>query len=84
MRPRAGREAARIDEEEDRRYGKGRTGDEMPPELLDPATRMAALKAARERAEAAKKRELAEEESQRRAKIEGKRSPDMTAPEGAG
>jgi len=63
-------EAARIDEEEDRRYGKGRTGDEMPAELLDPAKRLAAMRAAQQRAEAAKKRELAEQKGKRRQKIE--------------
>jgi transposase len=33
-------EAARVDEEEDRRYGKGQNGEELPPELASARTRL--------------------------------------------
>jgi transposase len=62
-------EAARIDEEEDRLYGKGVSGDEMPEELADPAVRLQRMREARQRVEAEKKRALAREKEQRRAKI---------------
>jgi transposase len=44
-------EAARVDAEEDGRYGTAR-GDELPPELVDPASRRARLEAARRELEA--------------------------------
>ena len=55
-------EAAAVDAAEDERYGEAR-GDELPPELADPTTRRAKLKAARDRLRAdweAKQRELAD------------------------
>jgi transposase len=62
-------EAARIDEEEDRLYGKGKSGDEMPEELTDRETRLQRMREARQRVEAEKKRALAREKEQRREKI---------------
>src|SRR3954454_3373859 len=55
-------EAAAVDAAEDELYGEAR-GDELPPELADPATRRAKLKEARDRLRAdwvAKQRELAD------------------------
>src|SRR3954454_4792165 len=55
-------EAAAVDAAEDELYGEAR-GDELPPELADPATRKAKLKEARDRMRAdweAKQRELAD------------------------
>jgi transposase len=63
-------EADRIDAEEDRRYGKGRRGDELPEEFSDPKVRLERLKEARHRIEARKKRELAAEKEKRRDKIQ--------------
>ena len=37
-------EAERIDEEEDKLYGKGKRGDELPEELLNPETRLAKIR----------------------------------------
>lgn len=54
-------EAERLDAEEDALYGPAR-GDELPPELVDPASRRARLEAAR--------RELEAEDAARRAEWE--------------
>ena len=48
--------AARTDEEEDRRFGKEVRGDELPAELRRREDRLAAIKAAKERLEAAQRR----------------------------
>ena len=48
--------AARTDEEEDRRFGKEVCGDELPAELRRREDRLAAIKAAKERLEAAQRR----------------------------
>jgi transposase len=40
-------QAARTDREEDERYGKGRTDDELPPELADATTRLEKIRAAK-------------------------------------
>lgn len=63
-------EAEAIDAEEERRFGKGRRGDELPKELSDPATRLEKLKAAKQRLEAATKVELAVEKLERHDKIQ--------------
>lgn len=62
-------EAAALDAEEDKRYGKGRRGDELPEELRDPKKRAERLREAARQVEAEKKLELAVEKEKRREKI---------------
>jgi transposase len=62
-------EAAALDAEEDKRYGKGRRGDELPEELKDPKKRAERLQQAARQLEAEKKLELAVEKEKRREKI---------------
>jgi transposase len=62
-------EAAALDDEEDKRYGKGRRGDELPEELKDPKKRAERLREAARQVEAEKKLELAVEKAKRREKI---------------
>jgi len=50
-------EAKAADEEEDRRFGPTRRGDELPEELEDPGSRLARLKEAKARLEAKTERE---------------------------
>jgi transposase len=59
-------ESARVDREEDERFGAAR-GDELPPELADPATRKARLRQAKRELEAEweAEREAAEAHNQR-------------------
>jgi transposase len=64
------KEAAEIDAEEDRRYGKGKRGDELPPGLSSPEALAEAMKKAKAQLEAKKKRELAEEKKKRLKQIE--------------
>jgi transposase len=64
------KEAEAIDAEEDRRYGKGRRGDELPPGLDRPGALAETMKKAKAEIEAAKKRELAEEKKRRLKQIE--------------
>jgi len=68
-------EAERIDAEEDKLYGKGKRGDELPEKFRDPKTRRANIEKAlreleaRKKAEAEKKRaEIAEKEEKKRQK----------------
>ena len=63
-------EAATLDAEEDKRYGKGRRGDELPEELKDPKKRAERLQEARRQLEVEKKVELAVEKEKRRQKIQ--------------
>ena len=44
-------EAERTDNEEDQRYGKGRTGDELPPELADAELRLKRIREAKRQLE---------------------------------
>jgi transposase len=88
-------EAAAKDAEEDARYGKDRRGDELPPELRDPKSRLARLKECKERLEreAREKASAQEEKIQRREETEaetGRKTrgrkptePDPTPPETA-
>ncbi|MFY0563467.1 IS1182 family transposase [Archangium lansingense] len=69
-------EAAALDAEEDKRYGKGRRGDELPEELKDPKKRAERLREAARQLEAEKKLELAVEKEKRREKI-GKAKEDL-------
>ncbi|MGZ3457730.1 MAG: IS1182 family transposase [Archangium sp.] len=62
-------EAAALDAEEDKRYGKGRRGDELPEEMKDPDKRAERLRQAARELEAEKKLELAVEKEKRREKI---------------
>jgi transposase len=59
------KEAEAIDAEEDRRYGKGKRGDELPPGLTGPGELAKAMKQAKARMEAERKRELVEEKKRR-------------------
>ena len=77
-------EAERIDAEEDKLYGKGKRGDELPEKFRDPKTRRANIEKAlreleaRKKAEAEKKRaEIAEKEEKKREKERetGKKQP---------
>jgi transposase len=69
-------EAAALDAQEDKRYGKGRRGDEQPEEMKDPTKRAERLRQAARELEAEKKRELAEQKQKRREKI-GKAKKDL-------
>ncbi|WP_395857868.1 transposase [Cystobacter fuscus] len=62
-------EAAARDAEEDRRYGKGRRGDELPEEMKDPNKRAERLRQAARELEAEKKLGLAVDKARRREKI---------------
>ena len=55
-------EAKARDEEEDRRHGPTRRGDELPEDLEDPASRLARLKEAKERLAAKAEAEREEQE----------------------
>ena len=57
-------EAARVDAEEDGKYGKGRRGDELPAELARRETRLAKIREAQAALER-EARERAEEEKVR-------------------
>ena len=61
-------EAEAIDAAEDRLYGRGRRGDELPEELKDPAIRAERLRQAKRQLEADKKVALAAEKEKRRLK----------------
>lgn len=61
-------EAKAQDEEEDRRYGQDRRGDELPEELEDPRRRLSRLKEAKARLEAKAKEEREEQEAKIRAR----------------
>jgi transposase len=62
-------EAAALDAEEDKRYGRGRRGDELPEEMKDPKKRAERLRQAARQLVAEKKLELAVEKEKRREKI---------------
>ena len=63
-------EAAALDAQEDKRYGKGRRGDELPEEMKDPNKRAERLRQAARELEAEKKLALAVEKEKRREKIQ--------------
>lgn len=63
-------EAAALDAEEDKRYGKGRRGDELPEEMKDTNKRAERLRQAARELEAEKKLALAVEKEKRREKIQ--------------
>lgn len=82
-------EAEQIDEEEDREYGEGNRGDEMPEQLTDRESRRKRLKECKERIEqeareeARKKKEKIEERKKQEAKSGKKkrgRKPDPPDP----
>src|SRR5579884_1431468 len=89
-------EAARVDAEEDAKYGKGRRGDELPPELARRETRLRKIREAkaeleREAREAAERKqaevgarlkERAKKEEERGRKL-GERPPQAPDPEQA-
>jgi len=59
-------EAARVDAEEDGKYGKGKRGDELPAELARRESRLAKIRAAK----AALEREAKERAEQEKARVE--------------
>jgi transposase len=60
-------EAARVDEQEDRRYGKGQNGEELPPELASAQSRLERIRQAQ--------RELEEEARAQAEEAERKQQP---------
>jgi transposase len=65
------RDARQADEEEDRRYGKDRRGDELPQELAFRESRLKKIREAKEALEAEARREA------EAARAEGKRHPGL-------
>jgi transposase len=61
-------EAARVDAEEDGKYGKGKRGDELPAELQRRETRLAKIREAK----AALEREAREQAEQEKARVEAR------------
>jgi transposase len=73
-------EAKAADEEDDKRFGPTRRGDELPEEMEDPGSRLARLKEAKARLEAKAKAEHEEQEKKLRDREEeeqatGKKKP---------
>ena len=71
-------EAERIDEEEDALYGKGKRGDEWPPELRERESRLAGIRELqadmeREAREAAEKKVAETKRKQQQAEAQGKK-----------
>jgi transposase len=71
-------EAERIDEEEDALYGKGKRGDELPPELRERESRLARIRELqadmeREAREAAEKKAAETKRKQQQAEAQGKK-----------
>ncbi len=71
-------EAERIDEEEDALYGKGKRGDELPPELRERESRLARIRELqadmeREAREAAEKKVAETKRKQQQAEAQGKK-----------
>jgi hypothetical protein len=71
-------EAERIDEEEDALYGKGKRGDELPPELRERESRLARIRELqadmeREAREAAEKKVAETKRKQEQAEAQGKK-----------
>jgi transposase len=68
-------EAQRVDEEEDRKYGKGNRGDELPEEMRKRATRLARIRELKEElereAKEAAEKEMAEAKEKKAAKERG-------------
>jgi hypothetical protein len=69
-------EAERVDAAEDALYGVARRGDELPPELADPNTRLERLRQAKQRlnAQQAAREAKHEEHVQQRAEAEGRKA----------
>jgi transposase len=63
-------EAAELDAQEDKSYGKGKRGDELPEEMKEADKRAERLRQAARQLEAEKKVELAVEKEKRRQKIQ--------------
>jgi hypothetical protein len=59
------REAEQADREDDNRFGKGRTGEELPAELANVQSRLKRIREAKKQLEEEAARELAEASSQR-------------------
>lgn len=73
-------EARAEDEEEDRRFGPDRRGDELPDDLKDPQSRLSRLKEARARLEAKAEAERKEQEKklkdrEEEEKVTGRKKP---------
>lgn len=64
------KEAKAVDDMEDRLYGPDRRGDELPPELSDRKSRLARLKACKERLE----QDAAERAAEQKARVEQRKA----------
>ena len=73
-------EAKAEDEEEDRRFGPTRRGDELPEEMKDPGSRLARLKEAKARLEAKAKAEREEQAKKLRDREEEERASGRKSP----
>jgi transposase len=77
------REAEAVDAAEDAQYGRGRRGDELPPELADRATRLAKIRAAKAALEAEAQERARRAGAEARAKLEvwHRRPPGRQGPQ---
>jgi hypothetical protein len=73
-------EAKAQDEEEDRRFGPTRRGDELPEEMKDPGSRLARLKEAKARLEAKAKAEREEQAKKLRDREEEEKASGREKP----
>jgi transposase len=73
-------EAKAVDEEEDRRFGPTRRGDELPEDMEDPGSRLARLKEAKARLEAKAKAEREEQEKKLRDRGEEEKASGRKKP----
>ena len=68
------RHAEEVDEAEDRQYGKGQRGDELPPELARRESRLKKIREAKEALEAEAQQKAQEQKAEAEAKIAAGRS----------
>ncbi|MGD0580378.1 MAG: IS1182 family transposase [Bryobacteraceae bacterium] len=73
-------EAERVDAEEDARFGPGRRGDELPPQLADAQQRLEKLRQAKRELEQEAQQKLAEAERQHPMRKSGRRRKDHEPP----
>lgn len=68
-------EAAAVDAEEDRQYGSGRRGDELPPELADRESRLRRLRECKEQLE----RKAAQAAAEQQEKLDARQAEERAA-----